>query len=137
MAAQADLILNDGTATPVARTFSKRGATVSMATYKDVSGGIPIGYPMITIAFSRTGPARDSAWKTDARIMIPQMEVISGSDGGYTPRPKVAYSHFGRIELVSPDRSSQQERKHIRAFLMNLAAHSVILDGHVDQDIPT
>lgn len=137
MAAQADIVINDGQASPVAHTFSKRGATSVLATYKDISGGIPIGYPMITVGFAQTGPARDSVWKTDARIVLPSMEVISGSDGGYTPRPKVAYSHFARIELVSPNRSSLQERKDIVAYAKNLLALAVILDGHSLQDIPT
>lgn len=137
MAAQADIVINDGQASPAAHTFSKRGATVQLSTYKDISGGIPIGYPVITLAFLQTGPARDSAWKTDARIIVPSMEVISGSDAGYTPRPKVAYSHFVRVEIVSPNRSSLQERKDIVAYAKNLLALSVILDGHALQDIPT
>jgi hypothetical protein len=127
MSAQGNLSLNDGQATPVAHTFSARGADMKLALWTDVSGGIGIGMGKITLSNvqSTNGAA---AYRVEARVTIPVMEVISGSDGGYTPVPKVAFSMFGKIEFVCPNRSSLQNRKDILAYVKNLAANAVMSD---------
>lgn len=131
MAAQANIVINDGATTPVAKTFSARGADLALAQWKDISSGIPIGFPTITIGTSdRKGT--NGSFKTEIRVSVPVLEVISGSDGGYTPSPKVAYTMFGKVELTCPNRGTQQNRKDLLAFVKNLMAHSVVSDTVVD-----
>lgn len=127
MAAQADLVLADGQTTPVNKTFTNRGSAVQsdggqMATWKDISGGMQIGMPTITLM------VRESASKTDVdkRIILPTLETISGSDGGYTPSPKVAYNHMSREQFVLPARGVLAERKNLLAFSKNLNSHAVM-----------
>jgi hypothetical protein len=135
MSAQANLSINDGQATPVAHTFSARGADMKMALWTDVSGGIGIGMGKITLSNVQSNSSNGS-YKVEARVTIPVMEVISGADGGYTPVPKVAFNLFGKAEFVVPNRASLQNRKDLLAYVKNLLAATVMSDTVVDYNPP-
>jgi hypothetical protein len=135
MSAQANLVLNDGQATPVAKTFSARGADLKLAKYTDVSGGIGIGMAQVTLSYVQSN-ASNGSYKVEARITLPVMETISGSDGGYTPIPKVAFNVFGKVEFVVPNRASLQNRKDILAFAKNLLSHTLMTETVVDYNPP-
>jgi len=141
MSAQADIVINDDAATPVAHTFSKRGATMDLAVYKDLSSGMDIGIPVITQSLKKTGKGDTAVNKVDVRIFVPVLETISGSDGGYTPSPKVAYQLANKMEFWSPVRSSLQNRKDLFAYAKNLLAISSgsnsVYQAVVNFDIPT
>lgn len=133
MAVQANLVLLDGQTTPVAKTFSVNGCKSTtdggqMATWYDRTSGIAIGFPTISLM------VRMSAAKTDVdkRISLPTLEVISGSDGGYTPSPKVAYTVYSREQFVLPARSVTQNRKDILAFSKNMNADAVMTNAVVN-----
>lgn len=135
MSAQSSLVLNDGQATPVAKTFSARGADMQLAVWKDITSGISIGFPTITISNKeRTGS--NGTYRVEARFALPVLEVISGDVGGYTPSPKVAYTMFGKVELVSPNRATVQNRKDLRAFVANLMGHATMTETFVDFNPP-
>lgn len=121
MAVQANLTINDGQATPVAVTFNAQGVKGDVATYRDMSSTIAIGRREITLALTENR----NSMKIDSRILLPVLEVISGSDGGYTPAPKVAYNLYSRCEDVIPNRATQAQRKDLRAFRWNLSNHAV------------
>lgn len=125
MAAQANLVLNNGEAAPVAKTFSAKGVKGDIARYLDTTTGIAIGMPMISIGVQETKVAT----KVTTIISLPTLETISGSDGGYTPSPKVAYSLFSKTEDVLPNRSTLAQRKDLRAFRANLGDHAVYLSA--------
>lgn len=135
MSAQANLVLNDGQATPVAKTFSARGADLKLAHWTDISGGIGIGMAKITLG-NVQAISGNGSYKVEARITLPVMETISGSDGGYTPIPKVAFNVFAKCEFVVPNRASLQNRKDILAFAKNLLAHTVMTETVVDYNPP-
>jgi hypothetical protein len=135
MSAQANLVLNDGQATPAAHTFSARGADLKLALWTDVSAGIGIGMGRITLSYIQS-PNGKGSYKVEARVTIPTMETISGSDGGYTPIPKVAFDTFAKVEFVIPNRAGLQNRKDILAYVKNLLAATVISDTVVDLNPP-
>lgn len=135
MSQQANLVLNDGQTTPVAKTFSARGADMKMALYTDVSGGIGIGMGKITLSYVQS-PAPNGTYRVEMRITIPVLEVISGSDGGYTPVPKVAFNCFHKSEFVVPNRASLQDRKNILAYAKNALAHALLSETVVDLNPP-
>jgi len=141
MSAQADIVINDDAATPVAHTFSKRGATMDLAVWKDLSSGMDIGLPIITQSLRKLGKGDTASNKTDVRIYVPVLETISGSDGGYTPSPKVAYQLAVKLEFWAPVRSSLQNRKDLFAYVKNLlavtAASNPTYQSVVNFDIPT
>lgn len=127
MAAQGTLALPDGQATPVTKNFTANGSFAQaaggqLASWMDKSSGIAIGFPAITLL------VRMSANKTDVRkkIVLPTLEVISGSDGGYTPSPKVAYNNVADESFVLPNRGTLAERKNLLAFSKNMNADAVM-----------
>lgn len=135
MAAQANLQLYDGQTTPVLKTFSARGADLGIARYLDVSSGIAIGLPTITLSNKSTSGS-SGAFRAEGRIVLPVLEAISGDAGGYTAVPKVAFNMFGKVEMVSPNRATAQNRKDLKAFVANLMAHAVMTSLFVDFDPP-
>lgn len=136
MAAQADLVLADGQASPVNKTFSKRGADLKVAQWRDISSGLNVGMPYITASMKETSGGEGKV-TVDLRIATPVLETISGSDGGYTPQPKVAFTCWGVVSFTLPNRSSLQNRKDILAFTKNLLANSVVSDFVHNFDRPT
>lgn len=121
MAQIANLVLADGQATPVSKTFTARRADTSLAVWKDQTAGIAIGFPTVSLSVRETA----SAFRVETRVTKPVLEVISGSDAGYTPSPKVAYTVLGKQEFVLPNRCTLQDRKDIQAFCKNLLADTV------------
>lgn len=127
MAAQGTLSLADGQATPVTKNFTANGSVSQasggqLATWMDKTTGISIGFPTVTLSVRMSSAKTD----VDKRIMIPTLETISGSDGGYTPSPKVAYTVMSREQFVLPARSVLQNRKDILAFSKNMNADAVM-----------
>ena len=122
MAAIANLVLADGQATPVNKTFTPMDCTSELATWTDRSSGIAIGMPNVTMSVI-TG--KESV-RVLGKVSLPILETISGSDGGYTPSPKVAYTVMAKAELVLPNRSTLQNRKDVQAFLKNFITNAVV-----------
>lgn len=135
MSAQTNLVLNDGQSTPVAKTFSQRGADMNLAVWKDITSGISIGFPAITIS-NKERPGSNGTYRVEARVILPVLETISGDAGGYLAVPKVAFTMFGKVELVSPNRATVQNRKDLRAYIANLMGHAVMTETFVDFNPP-
>lgn len=136
MSAQANLQLYDGQSSPVLKTFSARGASLDLARYIDVSSGLGIGLPTITLG-NRTTQGTNGAYRVEGRVTVPILEALSGDAGGYVAVPKVAFNMFGKIEMVAPNRASSQNRKDLKAYVTNLMAHAVMASLFVDFDQPT
>jgi hypothetical protein len=134
MAAFANLVLADGQTTPVNKTFTPTGL-VPVTKWQDKTGGIAIGMPEVTIS-DKMADGVDGSYKINARIRLPVLEVISGSDGGYTPSPKVAYTCIGVAEFTFPKRSTLQNRKDVKAFLKNLLSDAVMTTAVENFELP-
>jgi hypothetical protein len=134
MAAFANLVLADGQAAPVNKTFTPTGL-VPTPKWQDKTGGIAIGMPEIVLKDSMSA-SLDGSYKLRAEIRLPTLEVISGSDGGYTPSPKVAYTNWGIVEFTFPKRSTLQNRKDVRAFVKNLLNDPVITAAVENFELP-
>lgn len=135
MGAQTNLQLYDGQATPVLKTFTARGADMGLARYLDISSGIGIGLPSVTLG-NKMGSGPSGVFRVEGRITIPVLEVISGDAGGYTAVPKVAFNMFGKVELIAPNRASAQNRKDLRAFMANFLDHATLMSAFIDFDPP-
>lgn len=133
MPAFAALTVNDGAATPVAHTFSQVSLDQKegLARYADRSGGVALGYPQISLQIlypQGRGRISDSSRVNRVKVTIelPVMEVLSGSDAGYTPAPTVAYTMRFQGEFILPERATLQNRKDILAYCKNLLANAVV-----------
>lgn len=130
MATFADIVLNDGQTTPVARTFKVKLNDMQATVWEERSAGVPIGYAIVRVQTKDTPTVR----KVSLSVSVPTLEAVAGSNpSGFTPAPKVAYIHRFSGEFILPQRGSTQERKNVKAFITNLLGNatitSIINDG--------
>lgn len=123
MPAFASVSLNDGQATPVAHTFDPVDIdSQGIARWQDISGGIVLGYPTLTLLTKRP-PARNVGnrnYKVTYKVVLPVLEQTSASTGtGIEPAPTLAYNLIATLEMVLPERSALSERKDVAAYLAN------------------
>lgn len=126
----ADIVLNDGQATPVAHTFKVKLNDMMQSLWEDRVGGIPVGYATVTVKTEDTSSVR----KVRLWVTIPTLEAISGANAsGFTPAQKKAYDHRSYQEFFLPQRGTLAERKNLVAFhcnlLLNTGILAVIRDG--------
>jgi len=134
MTAIAALTLNDGAATPVAHTFSPVNIDqAGVARWADRSGGIALGYPVVS--FSLRQPTKGSRnYRLTAKVVYPVLEQTSASTAtGIQPAPTKAYDLAFNGEFILPERSTQQQRKDLLAFVKNYFANASVMTAAVEQ----
>lgn len=133
MANQANIVINDGAATPVAHTFSPISVNADgVAKYSDKVGGIAIGYPVVTLQ-AKEPTKQNRSYRVIGKVALPVLEQVAGSTNtGFTPAPVVAYTMFYNFDFSLPDRSSIQNRKDILAYAKNLIGHALLSTLVVD-----
>lgn len=116
MASFANIIINDGLATPVAHTFAIKTNDNGVSVYEDRVSGVPVGYGKLIVRISETTDQRT----VKADILVPVLEAVSGANAqGFTPPAKVAYQNIGKFEFRTSSRSTLQQRKDLVAFMKN------------------
>lgn len=129
MATFANIVINDGQATPVAHTFAVKTNDQRVSSYEDRSGGIAVGYGKIRITTSDSDVVR----RVKANIAIPTLEAVSGANpAGFTPAAQIAYVTQFNGEFLIPQRATLQEKKNIYAYAKNALA--LALFGLLVQD---
>lgn len=124
MSAQANIVINDGAGTPVARTFAPKGVTMvdskqSKATWRE-NAGVYLGQP--TIEEYHTSPNSNGIEKFKWVFKLPTLQTVGTNDAGITPPPNVAYVTLGVVEFHLPVQATDLELSHIRAFVENFSA---------------
>ena len=129
MASNANIVIVDGEATPVTRTFGPDSIENGVATYKDRASGVPVGYGSISL--SRPKEPQDKvngSYKCVVQLMLPKLETVSGSTtSGFEPAPRVAYNCVARCELWLPVRSVEQDRENLRVLLRDLLDDAIVV----------
>lgn len=135
----APIVIYDGSATPVAYTFSPIGKDEkgvqwfeqTTPTPANLLGAYRIGYKQVRI------PGSDAKGSTKAvyTFSVPTLETPGGT-GPFVPPPTVAYVEKGRIELDTANRSTTQEKKHLRAFMWNFLATAMAI-ANIDMSQPS
>lgn len=121
MPAIAAITIADGQVAPVNKTFNPDNIKNEVATWYDRSGGIAVGYPVITV--SVRPPSRNSTSrvnKVTVKIVVPVLEQVAPS----TVWTK-AYETTFTGEFLMHERSTLQDRKNLLAFAKNFLAHAV------------
>jgi hypothetical protein len=123
MSAFANIVLNDGQATPVAHTFQPKTCIGTTALYEDRSSGIAVSYKKLQIDTKDTTNLR----RIHVRVQDPVLEAVTGSNpAGFTPAPQVAfYGDFDGTFTVH-NRSSLQNREDLIAYVSNLMTNAVL-----------
>ncbi len=140
MAAIANVVINDGQATPVAHTFAPAKTSADYALLEDRAAGIYIGYNKLVLSLVRpTGEARQANrnLKLSIRIETPKMETVSNNTvSGIAPAPTVSYRPMAEIMVTLPERSNLQDRKDLQAFLKNVMSNSFVTDAFEKYELP-
>lgn len=125
MPALAVVNLTDAAATPVVHAFTPQSLTGNMAQYADLSGGIAVGYPKLTITV--IPPSKTSRLnKVRMKLVLPVLETISNSTfSGIAPAPTRAYDMTAEGLFFCPERSTLQNRKDIRAMFLDLIGEAL------------
>lgn len=130
-----NIVLADGQGTPVNHTFLPVVIDLNgVAHYEDTLGGIPIGYPRLSISLKRpttsTQPGsslKGAVYRAKIKVECPVLEVTSPSTGsGIQPAPTIAYANMGEASHVIAARSTLAERKDYQAFLRNALNHPTV-----------
>lgn len=125
MSAFAPIIIADGASTPVFHTFSPVNIDAAgVAKLADRSGGISVGFPVITLSV-RNPSSTSKNYRVTAKVVVPTLEVTSPSTGsGIQPAPTKAYDLLATMEFVLPERSTLLERQHLYAYVVNFLANA-------------
>lgn len=116
-----DLTINNGAATPVAKTFtlySQAAGDNSLATWKLKDGPTAIVFPVIT---ALTRPTGNQARKLQLKFKLPSYFTDSGS--GLTT---VGSAFELDVSATMPDNFPEVMKNDAVAFASNLIAHSLI-----------
>lgn len=135
MPQMANIVINDGQATPVAHTFGPGPLVGTEAVFLDRSGGISIGYPKVIINAAQ--PSKTSRlYKTRVKLVVPVLEVVNASTyNGITPAPTKAYDLTFDGTFFCPERATLADRKNLLAYVKNLLAHATLTAVVQDQEV--
>lgn len=132
MPAVSNIVLNDGSATPVAYTFTPIGKDKKSDVYwyeqsipapTNKLGAVRLGIK--TVRATDFGKTLDEQSHVSYSIHVPTLETLGTGASGTTPAPTVAYKEVARCMFDLAERSLTQERKNTRVFSQNLLAHAV------------
>lgn len=125
----ANIVINDGQAVPVARTFAVQRAQVgddSPAEFYEKTAGSVNGYLRLSVLTRRAKVG--NSFKTQIKIALPILETVTGtSPSGYAPAPAVAYTSLATVEFTHPERSTLQNRKDLLAYTANVLADASMI----------
>jgi hypothetical protein len=129
MSAIANIVINDGQATPVAHTFYPTASDPDAQFAENLSGIALIGNGNIKVSVKRV--AQDGGMNRVRIVMaLPALETASAQNSaGYTAAPKVAYTHTVSADFILPNRGTAQQRKDLRVLLANLLANAQVVDA--------
>lgn len=125
MSIRANIVLTDGAATPVARTYYPT-ADKDVIKWIDRTQGIAAGQNILTLA--QRPPGRNaSTYRMEWKLSAPILAVTSPATGsGIQPAPSVAYTNVGSITLVLHERATAQERKDLLAQMRDLIDEAIV-----------
>lgn len=127
MPAFAALTLTDAAGTPVNHTFNPIKIENGVAVHQDQSGGVPVLFPTCGISLrtpiapqnGTVSAAATRVYRVGVTLDLPVGETLGTNDAGYTPPATVAYICRSKVEFIWPERSTLQNRKDVRAMLVD------------------
>lgn len=123
MATFADLVINDGLATPMPRTFKVKLNDRGVSTWEERTGGVPVGYLLVKVQTSDSTTVR----KVDIDIVCPVLAAVAGANAqGFTPAAKVDYTNRSKHQFWLSQRSTTAQRIDLWAFSRNILDNATI-----------
>lgn len=145
MANQANIVINDDEATPVAHTYYPDGAGWSdqaggiVADWVDRSQAAAVGYWRLKQIFKRPDARRGRKnYTVSHQSSCAVLENVSNSTvSGIAPAPMVSYTPGATTNWGLPERSSNQARKNLYAIHRNFLASTVAASAVKDLEPAT
>lgn len=135
MANFANMTLNDGTGTPVARTFTAVWNQGLQSKWQYIpSGAVPLAARTAVMKFTPAAK-QDGRHKVDLHIVVPLVDAPASAGGAYTPQPRVVGSCEYRVLSWNEARASDQDRADALAFTIAALSNTQISDA-LKQGIP-
>jgi hypothetical protein len=135
MAALANVVINDSSATPVAKTYVPVSNSNDLTVWREnAAAGSLAGQPQIRLT-SKLNPQASGMSRMRITVDLPAESALGTSDQGYKAIPKVDYICRATVDFILPNRSSAAQRKDLRVRLQNLLANALIVDA-VDSVAP-
>lgn len=121
MSALASIAIADSV--PTTRVFSPINIDVAgVAKLADRSGGVAIGFPVISLLVRQPSKASRN-YRVTGKVVVPTLEVTAPSTAtGIQPAPTKAYDLLGTFEFVLPERSTLLERNNLLSLFKNFVA---------------
>jgi len=116
-------------------TFSPDGQVIpGVYRWVDRSGGIPVGYPTMTLSVRR--PTKGSrVYKIVRKLSIPTLADVSYASSGLTPPQQVDHSCQKTEEWILPEASTEAERLALLYLDRCFASSNIVTsDGSANQD---
>lgn len=105
------LSINNGAATPVAKSFAPEAVAPTMSTFTERSAGVSAGFIRLSVGLSPASSKRASN-RVDVSLDLPVLSTVNGVS-------QVAYTARFKGYFVLPDRMTAAERADIAAFVAN------------------
>lgn len=130
----ANIVINDGAATPVAHTFVPIGKDENgVFWFEQATPAVANPLAAKRIGYKQTRVLGDSSKqavgmsKVSYTIHLPTLETVGNNSQGFTPPSTLAYRELARVEFMLAERSTAQERKDTRVLSLNLLGHAMAI----------
>lgn len=128
MAAIANIVINDGQATPVAHTFYPQASDPD-AVYRESLSGIALIGNGTMKATVKLSSAAEGLNRVRLVLALPALETVTAQNSaGYTAAPKVAYTNTASMDFILPNRGTTAQRKDLRVLCSNLLLNAQVID---------
>lgn len=122
----AALTINDGQATPVARSFTVKDAVNRIGTFLEKTAGIALGYIRLTDEY-REGKSIGSANSRIIGLEYPTVAVVNG----VTTRVRTSSA---QVRLNFAKDATDQEKNDIVAYVINYMSHATVRPALYNED---
>ena len=131
MPAMADIVLKNGAATPVDKTFKAKSVVGTLAKWEQRDAGVPIGYIRLSLETKDSPSTR----RVKVSVSKPALEAVSGSSPtGFVPAPTLAYTMQASADFTMSTRASSAEKADLLAYLTNALADAIFKGAVVTDD---
>lgn len=120
------LSINNGAATPVAKSFAPERVSPDLSTFTERTSGVSAGFPRLSVSYSPASAKRTTN-RVDVKLDLPILQTVNSVS-------TVAY--VGRFSgyFVIPDVMTAPERADLRAFVANALDNALVMGVVKDLD---
>jgi hypothetical protein len=120
------LSINNGAATPVAKSFAPERVAPDLSTFTERSAAVSAGFPRLSIGYSPASGKRTTN-RVDVKLDLPILQTINSVS-------TVAYTGRFQGYFVIPDTMTALERADLRAFVANALDNALVMGVVKDLD---